>query len=78
MTLQQILKDSFNMKEQEFQDSQSLMDLEEWDSMSHMIFITSLEDNYGIELNSSEIMSLVTVGNIKKVLSEKGINEFAA
>ncbi len=72
MMLQQVLKESFNLKDSQYQDDQSLMELEDWDSMNHMIFITNLEEAYGIELSGNEIISLVTIGDIKKILAGKG------
>jgi acyl carrier protein len=70
--LQQVLKDSFNMKDAEYHDNQSLMGLEDWDSMNHMIFITNLEQEYSVELSGEEIISLVTIGDVKKILAAKG------
>jgi acyl carrier protein len=72
MTLQEVLKDAFNMKDAEYNDTQSLMQLEDWDSMSHMVFITQLEEAFGIELSGDEIVSLETIGDVKKILESKG------
>jgi acyl carrier protein len=48
------------------------MGLEDWDSMNHMIFITNLEQEYRVELSGEEIISLVTIGDVKKILAAKG------
>jgi acyl carrier protein len=77
MTLHQILKDSFNMKDAEYQDDKTLMDLADWDSMNHMIFITRLEEVFSIELNGNEVISLVTIGDVKALLDKKGVKEVA-
>lgn len=68
MELKDILKSSFNIKEEQFNDDQVLMDLPEWDSMNHMLFITELENQYGIELTGDEIADMRTIGDIKKAL----------
>ena len=60
------------MKDAEYHDNQSLMGLEDWDSMNHMIFITNLEQEYRVELSGEEIISLVTIGDVKKILAAKG------
>jgi len=67
MTLQDVLKEAFNMKDSEYTDMQSLMQLEDWDSMSHMVFITQLEEVFGVELSGDEIISLETIGDVKKI-----------
>jgi acyl carrier protein len=72
MTLQQVLKDSFNMKDSEYEDEKSLIELEDWDSMNHMIFITRLEEAFCIELNGVEIVALEKIGDVKKILESKG------
>ena len=75
MTLQDVLKDAFNMKDSEYTDTQSLMQLEDWDSMSHMVFITQLEEVFGVELSGDEIISLETIADVKKLLDRKGKTE---
>jgi acyl carrier protein len=75
MTLQEVLKEAFNMREAEYADTKPLMQLEDWDSMSHMVFITQLEEEFGVELNGDEIVSLETIGDVKKLLVAKGKKE---
>ena len=72
MNLESILKDSFNIKESEMNDDAKLMSYGEWDSMSHMFFITKLEEAYSIELTGDEIADMQTVGDIKKIIISKG------
>jgi acyl carrier protein len=72
MTLYDVLKDSFNIEESEMSDDVKLMNYGEWDSMSHMFFITRLEEEYGIELTGDEIADMQTIGDIKKIIISKG------
>jgi acyl carrier protein len=72
MKLSKILKESFNASEQEQKDDARLMSFSEWDSMTHMFFITKLEETYEIELTGDEIADLQTVGDIKTLISSKG------
>jgi acyl carrier protein len=73
ITLKKILKDCFSMKESEFTDAQSIIQLEDFDSMNHMMFITQFEEAYGIEITGDEIASMVTIGDIKQLLVIKNI-----
>lgn len=72
MKLAELLKYSFNINESETKDELRLMNFSEWDSMTHMFFITKLEEEYGIELTGDEIADMDTIGDIKKVLISKG------
>lgn len=72
MELKEILKSCFGMKEEQYQDEQQLMGLTDWDSMNHMLFITQLEGDFGIELTGDEIAEIRTIGDIKKALSSRG------
>ncbi len=72
MKLQDILKDSFNITKSETNEDVKLMNFDEWDSMSHMFFITRLEEEYDIELTGDEIADMQTIGDIKKIIISKG------
>ena len=72
MNLNEILKESLNVKDSEINDAARFSDFGEWDSMTHMFFITKLEEAYSIELTGDEIADMQTVGDVKKLLSAKG------
>lgn len=72
MNLNELLKDVFNLRETELTDEARLMSFKEWDSMTHMLFITRLEEAYEINLEGDEIASMETIGDIKKILASKG------
>ena len=75
MLLEEILKDSFNMKKEDYLDDKSLIELEDWDSMNHMVFITRLEEEYKINLEGDEIISLITIRDVKNLLEKRGIKD---
>ena len=72
MKLNEILKNSFNARENELQDDTRLMSFSEWDSMTHMFFITKLEESYDIELTGDEIAEMQTIGSVKLIIQAKG------
>ncbi len=72
MTLAEIIKESFSLKAEDQKDDVVLNSLEEWESMAHMLFITRVEENYEVEFTAEDIFSMQTIGDIKKVLAEKG------
>jgi acyl carrier protein len=71
MKLGKVLKDSFNVDISKMSDETRLMSFEEWDSLSHMFFITKIEETYNIELDGNEIADMQTIGDIKKIVISK-------
>lgn len=72
--LESVLSDSFNQGPGTYDDNTSLMSFSEWDSMSHMLFITQIESTFSIQLTGEEIIAIKTVGDIKRVLIIKGVS----
>lgn len=72
MQLYKILQESFNAKESQLTDNTRLLSLDEWDSLTHMFFITKLESSYAIELTGDEIANMQTIGDVKEVIVSKG------
>lgn len=50
----------------------AMKDVEAWDSLKHMELIVSLEQGFGIELSFDDIVAMQSVGEIKRVLRERG------
>lgn len=72
MQLAKVLKDSFNVSESQYNDETALTSFGEWDSLSHMFFITKLEEAYGIELTGDEIANMKHIADIKNIITSKG------
>ena len=43
----------------------------QWDSVAHVEIISSLEDEFKIEFNSSEISLLTNIKNIEEIVTKK-------
>ena len=72
MKLDGVLKESFNISQPDLADDVKLSSFGEWDSLSHMFFISKLERTYEIELTGDEIADMQTIGDIKKVIISRG------
>lgn len=72
MTLAEIIKESFSLREADQNDDVVLNSLEQWESMAHMLFITRIEENFEVEFEGDDIFAMQTIGDIKRVLAEKG------
>lgn len=73
MDLAEIIEEIFNLKASEQKDEISFSSLEEWDSMTHMLFITRVEENFSIELTGDEIAETQSIGDLKSVLTRKNV-----
>ena len=51
----------------------TMKDLDVWDSLKHMEVIASLEQQFELQFSFDEIVSMRSVGDIKRVLSNKGV-----
>jgi acyl carrier protein len=49
-----------------------MKDLDVWDSLKHMELIVSLEGSFDIQLSFEEIIAMQSVGEIKRILKERG------
>jgi len=72
MTLAEIIKESFSLREPDQKDEVVLNTLDAWESMAHMLFITRVEENFDVEFTGEDIFAMQSIGDIKRVLAEKG------
>ena len=56
-------------------DDSSPENIPEWDSVAAMHLVAAIEERFGIELSTREIMSMRTVGLVRSVLRKKGIED---
>jgi acyl carrier protein len=45
----------------------------EWDSASHLLVMVAVEEKFGIQLSSHDVVSMTTIRRIYNVLQSKGI-----
>ena len=68
MTLEDILAEVFSISATSIKDDMSLKDIPSWDSMTHIVLITHLEEHYDFRMTGDEIADLKGVGDIRKIL----------
>ena len=69
-----ILADVFGLKESEVHAGVKKSDVGTWDSLKQMDLVLSLEREYGISLEITDIVGMVSVGAICQVLAAKGVD----
>jgi acyl carrier protein len=56
-------------------DDLSMAKVESWDSLQHMNLVASIETAFAVEFTFEEIVVMQTVGEIKRILHEKGVSD---
>jgi len=54
-------------------DESSPDNTEKWDSLNAMKLVVAIEEAFNIELSTSEIMGMRSIGIVRKVLNKKGV-----
>lgn len=68
-----IIKEVFPLTEGEISNDWGPDQIQEWDSLGHLNLVMALGEKFDVSLEFNEVMSIETVGDIYKVLNEKGI-----
>jgi acyl carrier protein len=72
-TLEQLLAEVLQIRIDEVKDELAMTDLEVWDSLKHMELIASIEQQLDIQLSFDEIVAMRSIGDIRRVLTARGI-----
>ena len=75
MTIEQIFVDVFSIPRANITDMLQLRDIPSWDSMTHMVLITRIEEMFKVELTGDEIADLRSVADVRAVLDRRGIQK---
>jgi len=70
MKLYQIISETFNINVDRILDETVFLELDSWDSMAHMMFITTLEDEYEIDFEGDDIVNVTKVSELKELLEK--------
>jgi len=45
----------------------------QWDSISHMVLISQIEEDFGISIDTDDVIALSSVGRAKEILSKYAV-----
>ena len=71
--LEQLLAELLQIPVTKVMADLAMKDLDVWDSLKHMEVIAALEQQFELQFSFDEIVSMRSVGDIKRVLSNKGV-----
>ncbi len=69
--LKDIFQNIFEDDKIELTDDLSAKDVENWDSLTHMILITEVEEKFEIKFSLKDLNQLEDVGNLIQIISIK-------
>ena len=69
--LQSVFVDVFDDEDLRISNSTNSDDIEEWDSLNHIILVLSIEKCFNIRFMTGEVQSLKDVGEMIELLEEK-------
>ena len=73
-TLESIFCSTFQIEKDKISDDARPENTEAWDSISHMELISKMEEAFVVNFDASEIASMDSVKEIKKVLRKHGVD----
>lgn len=72
-SLEQIFADSLAINLSDISDELTYQSIPQWDSVAHMTLIAAVEDEYGIMLDTDDIIDMSSVGKAKAILQKYGV-----
>jgi acyl carrier protein len=66
-----LLAQSLQLASERITDDLTMDDVQSWDSLRHMELIVAIEQAFGLELSFEDIVTMRSVGEIKRVLRQK-------
>lgn len=66
-----IFREVFNDNAIILRDEMTANDVENWDSLTHMVMISKVEEEFGVKFRLKELNKLKQVGDIISILEEK-------
>ena len=71
--LDEIIKETFDINPASLDQDQKFLEMEIWDSMTFMIFITNIEDKFDIALTGDEIIEMDCLKKTKEIIERKTV-----
>ena len=69
--LTKIFREIFNDREIVINNKTTAQDIDNWDSLTHMLLISKIEEEFEIKFKLKELNNLNNVGNLVEIINEK-------
>lgn len=68
--LTEIFRDVFDDESIELKETTTAADIEEWDSLTHIVLLSAVEDDFGIKFDMKAVQGLKDVGAMADLIQE--------
>jgi acyl carrier protein len=72
-SLEQIFSNSLAIALSDVKDELTYQSIPQWDSVAHMTLIAAIEDEFGIMLDTDDIIDMSSVSKAKAILNKYGV-----
>ena len=69
--IKKLMANIFEINVQDISNNMSPTDIDNWDSLRHLMLIVDLENEFQIKFNDDELVSLVDFATICQIISKK-------
>jgi acyl carrier protein len=74
VVLHEVIARFLNVPVASISDASGPETVRRWDSLRHLDLMTSVEDAYKVRFSTAEILRAKSVGDIRRILHEKGLD----
>lgn len=72
--LERVIRQTFNLKEEQIQEDWTSDDIIGWDSMGHLALIRAVEEEFDVTFEIEEMLQIKSLKDIGRILKEKDHN----
>ena len=72
--LYQSFANALNIPIEQISDELAYQSIAEWDSITHMILISQLEEDFNVSIDTDDVINMSSVSKAKEILSKHGIS----
>ena len=72
--LKEIFVKTFEIPEEQVDDSLAYMSIPLWDSIGHMALIAALDQEFNVLLDTQDIIDMSSFGKVKDILTKYGVD----
>jgi len=69
--LNKVIKDVLRIDPNGIDENQRFIDMDIWDSMTFMMFIVSIEEEFNISLTTDEILNINCIRSAREIVANK-------
>ena len=70
LKLKEILETVLELRQDEYSEEISTENNDKWDSVKHLLLMSTLEQEFGVDFSDEDLLSLTSYKNIKNRLQE--------